>query len=60
MGLYRAYRVINFERSERPIEIEAESDTEAIRKAEPYVNGADLLLWEGTRFVITLKRKMTD
>jgi hypothetical protein len=60
MAFYHAYKVINFERSESPIEIEADSDAEAIRKAEPYVNGADILLWEGTRFIITLKRQKMD
>jgi hypothetical protein len=59
MALYRAYKVVDFNRSQPPIEIEADSDSEAIRKAEQYVDGADILLWEGTRFVITLRRKTT-
>jgi hypothetical protein len=53
--IYRAYKVSDFNRSGPPIEIEADSDAEAIRKAEQYVDGADLLIWQGTRFVITLK-----
>jgi len=57
MTTYRAYPVVDFERRGDPIEIEADSDSEAIRKAEQLVNGVDLLLWDGTRFVRTLKSK---
>ena len=57
MALYRAFKVVDFERSDPPIEFEADSDSEAIGKAEQYVDGADILLWENTRFVMTLKSK---
>jgi len=60
MSLYRAYKVIDFKRADLPVEIEADSDAEAIHKAEQYVNGADVLLWQGTRFVMTLKQKSHD
>jgi hypothetical protein len=55
MTTYRVFKVADFERRGEPMEIQADSDSEAIRKAEQYLDGVDLLLWEGTRFVVTLK-----
>ena len=57
MPTYRLYKVADFQRQGVPVEFDADSDSEAIRKSEQYRDGADLLLWEGTRFVITLKNK---
>ena len=57
MAMYRLYKVIDFERKGPPIEVEADSDAEAIRKSQQHVDGADLLLWQGSRFIITLKHK---
>jgi len=57
MSIYRAYKVIDFDLRGSPIEIDALSDSEAIRKAEQHLDGADLLLWQGTRFVTSLKSK---
>jgi hypothetical protein len=57
MSTYRVFRVVDFERRGQPIDIEVDSDSEAIRKAEQHLDGMDLLLWEGTRFVITLRSK---
>ena len=50
MMTYRAYRVADFVRQGAPFEIEANSDTEAITKAEQLLDGVELLLWQGTRF----------
>jgi hypothetical protein len=57
MGVYHLYKVVDFNRDGPAIEVEANSDDEAIRKSQQYIDGADLLLWHGSRFVITLKRK---
>ena len=55
MATYHAYKVTDFNRAGPPIEIEADSDSEAIRQAERFLIDGSLLLWQGVRFVITLK-----
>jgi hypothetical protein len=57
MAVYHLYKVIDFNREGPPIEVEADSDDEAIRKAQHHVDGADLLLWHGSRFIMTLKHE---
>jgi len=57
MPTYRLYRVSDFDRVGDPIEISAASDDEAMTKAAPYVDGTDVMLWDGPCFVMTLKRK---
>jgi hypothetical protein len=57
MAVYHLYKVLDFDRQGRPIEVEADSDAEAIRKSQQYLDGADLLLWQSSRFVITIKHK---
>jgi hypothetical protein len=57
MAVYHLYKVLDFDRRGRPIEVEADSDAEAIRKSQQYLDGADLLLWQSSRFVITIKHK---
>jgi hypothetical protein len=52
-----AYKVVDFNRSGPAIEIEADSDAEAMGKSEQYVDGGEILLSEGARFVVTLKSK---
>ena len=57
MATYHVFRVSDYLRRGEPIKIDADSDAEAIRKAEQYLDGVDLLVWAGSRFVITLKHK---
>jgi hypothetical protein len=57
MAVYHLYKALDFDRQGAPIEVEADSDAEAIRKSQQYLDGADLLLWQSSRFIITIKHK---
>jgi hypothetical protein len=55
MAAYKAYRVKNERIVDQPIVIEADTDASAIEKAKQLVDGCDVQLWEGGRFIIGLK-----
>jgi hypothetical protein len=44
MATYHVFRVSEYLRRGEPIKIDADSDAEAIRKAEQYLDGVDLLV----------------
>jgi hypothetical protein len=55
MPQYRIYQVRDNHIAGPPIEIEAESDDAAITQTKQMLDGADLELWNGARFVIGLR-----
>ena len=57
MAVYQLYKAVDVNRDGPPIKLEANSDDDAIRKSQQYLDGADLLLWDGSRFIITVKHK---
>lgn len=55
MPMYRAYRI-----KDNHVDIAAEmiaADTDAIEKTKPMVDGHDMELWQGPRFVMGFKSK---
>jgi hypothetical protein len=52
---YRAYRIKNNRVDGVPTVIACDSDQEAIQQARKLMDGHDIELWEGPRFVIGLK-----
>jgi hypothetical protein len=52
---YRAYTVANGRITDAPHVIECATDDEAIERARQYVDGNDIELWEGPRFIRALK-----
>jgi hypothetical protein len=58
MPRYRVYRLENGHFvPEAPTPIDAGDDAKAIERAEQLVDGHDLELWDGARFILTLKSK---
>jgi predicted O-methyltransferase YrrM len=55
MADYRAYRIKNNHVDGIPTVITCDNDEEAIKQAKQLVNGADIELWEGARFVRGIK-----
>jgi hypothetical protein len=55
MAEYRVYKIRNDRVAEPPTAIEADTDATAIEQAKQYVEGCDVELWQGVRFVIGLK-----
>ena len=55
MAEYRIHRIKNDHIAEPPIVIEAEADSGAIEQAKQFVDGGDVELWHGPRFVIGLR-----
>jgi len=52
---YRAYKIKNDHSSGVPITITCDNDREAIEAAKRLVDGHDVELWDGSRFVIGIK-----
>ena len=58
MAYYRAYQLSHDDHIAHPAEIiEADNDDAAIEKANELVNGHDVEVWRGSRFVIKLQSK---
>ena len=54
MAEYRVYQIKDNRVAAPPTVIEADADPAAIEQARLLVNGCDMELWEGPRFVISL------
>ena len=52
---YRAYQIKGDHVAGVPIVITCDSDHEAIQQAKKLVDGHDIELWDGSRFVIGIK-----
>jgi hypothetical protein len=59
MAEFRVYRIKDKHITDPPTIIEADADLVAIKKAKLLVDGCDVELWEGPRFVIGLPSKPT-
>ena len=57
MPYYRAYRIKDNHITDAPTVIEADTDAVAIEQAKQFVDGHDVELWQGARFVIGLRSK---
>lgn len=57
MPEYRAYLIKDKHISDAPTMIEANDDAIAIEQAKQLVDGHDVELWQGPRFVIGLRSK---
>jgi hypothetical protein len=55
MTEYKVYRIRKDEAAEAPVVFEAESEAAAIERARQLVDGCDVELWQGPRFVMGLK-----
>jgi hypothetical protein len=55
MADYRAYRIENDHVAGVPIIITCDNDQDAIREAKKMVDGHDIELWDGARFVAGIK-----
>ena len=55
MPYYRAYRIKDNHITDAPTVIEADTDAVAIEQAKQFVDGHDVELWQGARFVIGLR-----
>ena len=56
MPLYRAYQIVNGAVNITAAIITCDTDAEAIKQAKKLVDGSDVELWEGARFVIGLTK----
>jgi hypothetical protein len=54
---YRAYVIKNNHVAGVPVVFTCDSDQEAIQQAKKLVDGHDIELWDGSRFVIGIKSK---
>jgi hypothetical protein len=52
---YRVYKIKDNHVAGTPVVITCDSDQEAIQQAKSLVDGHDVELWDGSRFVIGLK-----
>jgi hypothetical protein len=52
---YRVYKIKNNQIVGAPVVVACESDRDAIQQAKKLVDGHDIELWDGPRFVIGLK-----
>jgi hypothetical protein len=52
---YRVYELKDFNFVGSPTELEAADDATAITIAQKFLNGSELQIWQGNRFVVTLK-----
>ena len=57
MADYRIYKIKDNHIAEPPALITADADPEVIEQAKELVDGHDVEVWEGTRFVIGLRSK---
>jgi len=57
MADYRAYLIKDKHIAAAPTMIEADADDAAIEQARQLVDGHDVELWQGPRFVIGLRSK---
>jgi hypothetical protein len=55
MAEYKVYRIKNNHVAEPPVVFEAPTEPTAIERAKQLVDGCDVELWQGTRFVIGLR-----
>jgi hypothetical protein len=55
MAEYRAYRIKNNHIAEPPRIISADNDQQAAEQAKQFVDGCDVELWDGPRFVIGMR-----
>jgi hypothetical protein len=55
MPEYRAYQIKNNHVAGAPIIITCDGDREAIQQAKKLMDGHDIELWDGPRFVIGIK-----
>jgi hypothetical protein len=52
---YRVYKIKNNHIADAPVVVTCDSDREAIQQAKKLVDGHDVELWDGPRFVIGIK-----
>jgi len=52
---YRIYKIKNNHVADAPVVVTCDSDREAIQQAKKLVDGHDVELWDGPRFVIGIK-----
>ena len=57
MSEYRAYKLRNDRIADPPSIVVADTDQDAIEQAKQLVDGNDVELWSGPRFVIGIKSK---
>ena len=57
MAEYRIYKIKDNHITEPPTVIQADADPVVIEKAKQMVDGHDVEVWEGPRFVIGLRSK---
>lgn len=57
MPEYRAYLIKDAQFAAAPTIIEADADDVAIEQAKRLIDGHDVQLWQGTRFVVGLRSK---
>ena len=55
MAEYKVYKIKNDQLFEPPVVFESPEEAAAIDRARQLVDGCDVQLWQGTRFVIGLK-----
>ena len=55
MPEYRVYKIKNNHVANAPVIITCDGDREAIQQAKKLVDGHDVELWDGPRFVIGIK-----
>jgi hypothetical protein len=55
MSEYRVYKIKNDHVAGAPVVITCDSDREAIQQAKKLVDGHDVELWDGPRFVVGIK-----
>jgi hypothetical protein len=55
MAEYKVYRIKNDKIAEPPVVFESPAEAAAIERAKQLVDGCDVELWQGPRFVIGLK-----